>query len=545
VTSERRRVPQAERPRRRGGRVLAVLGLVLAGAVVVLVLVVSHESRATLSTDPTALARLQLRSMAGTLRTAQAYAPDGRPIPLRMVDGRLTPMTRLHPGEQVTVNVTVRRPGWLGWVLGSTHTERLTVRAPVAPVTRHWLTVAAGAPVSVHFAQPVVAVDYRYNGQVTRLRFYRPEQTVNLGTFSAAGALSVAGAPRRWETLPKSVSVTWFPASKLPVAVVNPAPGSTLTPAQPIRLTFSRRVADVLGTTKPPLPAGTQGTWRLVDSHTLLFRPTGLGAALGSQLRFALPSPVVVTGPSGSAAQTTRQIAWTVPLGSTVRLHQLLAELGYLPLRWTPTATPVAHNELAQTVAAVAPPAGHFHWRYPNTPAELKAMWTPDSANAITRGAVMVFQNEHNLTVDGSPGPAVWAAIIKAALAGDRHHGPYNYVFVHSSVPQNLNLWSGGHIVLTSPGNTGIASAPTQLGTFPVFEHIPVGTMSGTNPDGSSYHDPGIQWISYFNGGDALHAFNRASFGTPQSLGCVELPLAAAAQVWPYTPIGTLVTIEN
>lgn len=69
--------------------------------------------------------------------------------------------------------------------------------------------------------------------------------------------------------------------------------------------------------------------------------------------------------------------------------------------------------------------------------------------------------------------------------------------------------------------------------------------MSGTNPDGSHYEDPGIKWISYFNGGDALHNFDRASFGTPQSLGCVELPLAAAAEIWKYTPIGTLVTIET
>jgi hypothetical protein len=37
----------------------------------------------------------------------------------------------------------------------------------------------------------------------------------------------------------------------------------------------------------------------------------------------------------------------------------------------------------------------------------------------------------------------------------------------------------------------------------------------------------------------------RASFGTLQSLGCVELPLASAANVWPYTPIGTLVTVEK
>jgi hypothetical protein len=529
----------------RAARTFALLALGLVVAFALLAFVVMRESRATLSTDPTALARLQLKSLAGTLRDARAYAPDGREIPLRLVNDRLTPATPLRPGEKVTVDVTVKRPGWLGWALGSTHVEHLSVRAPTAPVTRQWLTVPAGSPVTVHFAQPVVKVAYRYNGHVTHLAFYRPEQDVSLGTFSAAGALSVAGVARRWERLPKPVSVTWFPASHLPVAVANPAPGTTLTPAQPIRITFSRPVADVLGTTKPSLPAGTSGTWRLVDSHTLLFHPTGLGAALGSELRFALRGPTVVTGPSGTAEQTTSQLSWTVPLGSTVRLHQLLAELGYLPLDWTPSGTPVAHNELAQTVAAVNPPSGHFHWRYSNTPSELKAMWSDTSANAITRGAVMMFESEHNMTADGVAGPAVWNAVIRAALAGDRHHGPYNYVFVHRNVPQNLNLWSGGHIVLTSPGNTGVPSAPTQLGTFPVFEHIPVGTMSGTNPDGSSYNDPGIRWISYFNGGDALHAFNRASFGTPQSLGCVELPLASAAKVWPYTPIGTLVTIEN
>jgi peptidoglycan hydrolase-like protein with peptidoglycan-binding domain len=526
-------------------RVVAVASLALVVAFVALAYFVVRESRATLSTDPTALARLQLKSLAGTLREARAYAPDGREIPLRLSQDRLTPMTTLRPGERITVDVTVRRPGWIGWALGSTHTEHLTVRAPTAPVTHQWLTVPQGSPVSVTFAQPVVKVAYTYNGRVTHLAFFRPEQSVTLGTFSAAGALAVAGAARRWERLPKPVSVTWFPTSHLPVAVVDPAPGSTLTPAQAIRLTFSRPVSDVLGTTNPPLPAGTHGSWRLVDSHTLLFHPTGLGAPLGSQLRFALKGPTVVTGPSGAGAQTTQQLAWTVPLGSTLRLHQLLAELGYLPLDWNPSATPVAQNELAQTAAAVKPPAGEFHWRYGNTPAELKSMWTEDSANSMTRGAVMTFENEHNLTADGLAGPTVWAALIHAALNGDRHDGAYSYVYVHRNVPQSLTLWSAGHVILTSPGNTGVPAAPTQVGTFPVFEHIPVGTMSGTNPDGSHYNDPGIRWISYFNGGDALHSFNRASFGTPQSLGCVELPLAAAAKVWPYTPIGTLVTIEN
>ena len=67
--------------------------------------------------------------------------------------------------------------------------------------------------------------------------------------------------------------------------------------------------------------------------------------------------------------------------------------------------------------------------------------------------------------------------------------------------------------------------------------------MKGTNPDGSTYDDPNVPYASYFNGGDALHGFVRASYGSPQSNGCVEMSYANAAQVWPLTPIGTLVTV--
>ena len=57
--------------------------------------------------------------------------------------------------------------------------------------------------------------------------------------------------------------------------------------------------------------------------------------------------------------------------------------------------------------------------------------------------------------------------------------------------------------------------------------------MSGTNPDGSHYNDPGIQWISYFHGGDALHAFIRPGYGYPQSLGCVEMTATDAGASTP------------
>ncbi len=200
------------------------------------------------------------------------------------------------------------------------------------------------------------------------------------------------------------------------------------------------------------------------------------------------------------------------------------------------------HEQLA---AAIAPPAGHFSWRYPNIPGELQALWHEGQPNQITRGAVMMFQDTHGLTVDALAGPRVWKQLLADVIAGKRRDDGYSYVYVHRNLPQSLNLWHNGQTILSSPGNTGVPAAPTQLGTFPVFEHIPIGTMSGTNPDGSHYNDPGIRYISYFNHGDAIHAFTRSSFGTPQSLGCVELPLDSAAKVWPYTPIGMLVTVEN
>jgi hypothetical protein len=280
----------------------------------------------------------------------------------------------------------------------------------------------------------------------------------------------------------------------------------------------------------------------VVDAHTVTFEPSGLGYPLGGFVHVTLPETIRAALPG--SAHTVRKLAWRVAAGSTLRLQQLLAQLGYLPVGWQAQSDP-APSAASEIEAALSPPSGTFWWRYLHTPSELSALWHPGRPNAITRGALMRFESDHGLAADGVVGAHVWRSVISAALADERSTQGYSYVFVHESVPESLNLWHNGRTVVKSPGNTGIAQAPTQTGTYPVFEHLPEGTMEGTNPDGSHYRDTGIQWISYFHGGDAIHAFNRGSYGTPQSLGCVELPLDAAARVWPYTPIGTLVTIEQ
>jgi L,D-transpeptidase catalytic domain len=526
----------------------ALLGLAAAAAVVVVALAVAVLllSGASLAADSTALARVSVQPLGGKIERVSAYGPSGKRIPLSVHDGRLTPLERLTPGEQVSVEITVRRPGWISWALGSEHSERLTLRAPVAHVSEHWMTVASGTPVRVGFDGPVSAVAYGAGGSLTHRVRGDARDSVSLGRQPATGAIEIAAAPRPWERLGAPTQVSWFPPSRSPVMVTLPASGTQVGPATKIYLTFSKPVSEVLGSAGPRLSPATQGRWLETNSHTLVFSPSGYGAALGSHLRMQLPHPVAVTSGAGGALHDSSQIEWTVPPGSTLRLQQLLAQAGYLPVIWRAAAGQhVARTPGAEAQAAVAPPEGHFSWRYPDTPHQLQALWAPGQASVVTKGAVMKFESLNGLTVDGEAGPSVWRTLMRDAIAGKRLHEGYSYVYVHREVPETMTLWHAGRTIITSPANTGISGAETELGTFPVFEHIPEGTMSGTNPDGSHYEDPGIKWISYFNGGDALHNFDRSSFGSPQSLGCVELPLAASAEIWPYTPIGTLVTIET
>ncbi|HET8607201.1 MAG TPA: L,D-transpeptidase, partial [Gaiellaceae bacterium] len=484
-------------------------------------------------------ARVVLPSFAGRATAAQARTASGATVPLRLRGGALWPSRKLAAGAPVTVTLTVRRPGWAAWLVGRVERRTFTVRTPAAHLLGRWLQVRKGAPVTIAFDAPVGLVSL--DGKRTR-QLATPRRSVRVPGAARAGSVEIAAAARSWERLPAPVRVSWFPAQRSPQLLAEPAPGKRIGSGDRLTLTFSDTVQDVLGSRRPRLEPATAGRWHLLDAHTLAFRPTGIGYGLGATVRVRLPRAVHLAG--APTAKPTRTLAWHVPAGSTLRLEQLLAEAGYLPLDWRPTGDPPStlREELD---AAVSPPPGRFSWRYPHTPPELKALWQPGSPNEIVRGAVMMFEHDHDLAVDGLAGPRVWRELLDDELAGKRKPGGYSYVFVHRNVPQSLNLWHDGKVIVTSPGNTGVPAAPTALGTFPVFEHIPVGRMSGTNPDGSHYDDPGIQWISYFHGGEAIHAFNRGSYGTPQSLGCVELPLSAAAAVWPYTPIGTLVTIED
>jgi peptidoglycan hydrolase-like protein with peptidoglycan-binding domain len=499
-------------------------------------------SKPSLSPDRDAIAKVSLPLGGGTITNVSAVTgPNARPIPVVLRGDLIYPRRLVPAHERLNVQVVVKRPGWNSWLTGSSQRLSLDVTTPAASLASQYVTVRGSGPVTLHFREPISTYAYGLApGHLQRHTLATPTDTVTLPRTASAGSVFLSAAPRSWE-FGKAVAVSWFPAGGAATAVATPAPGSTITSGEPVTLTFSKPVSQVLGSHLPPVSPITAGTWHTLNSHSIRFVPEGYGYGLGATVKIALPSGVHVAG--GTASAQASSATWSVPPGSTTRLQQLLATLGYLPVTFTPTGTATPLTLQAQEAAAVHAPSGRFSMRYPNTPGWLAASWQPGSFGELTKGAVMAFENSQGMLPDGSPGPAVWKALINAAIHNQTSSFGYTVVDVSEGSPESLTLWHSGRTVMTTPVNTGIPQAPTAQGTFAVFEHLPVTTMSGTNPDGSHYSDPGIPWVSYFNGGDALHGFVRGSYGTPQSLGCVEMPFAVAHQVYPYTPIGTIVHV--
>ena len=156
----------------------------------------------------------------------------------------------------------------------------------------------------------------------------------------------------------------------------------------------------------------------------------------------------------------------------------------------------------------------------------------------------MAFERAHGLAADGVAGPKVWQALLAATAAGQSNTQGYSYALVSENSPETLTVWHNGQVVLTSLANTGISGLATTVGTFPIYLRYRTQTMQGVNPNGTPYRDPGIPYVNYFKGGEAIHGYVRASYGFPQSLGCVELPIPNAAAAWPWLHYGTLVTVQ-
>jgi len=337
------------------------------------------------------------------------------------------------------------------------------------------------------------------------------------------------------------------PAVALQVLSVTPAAGAKgVNGAAPIRVQFSAPLA--ANTPMPALSPRIAGSWQ-VEGDTAVFTPT-IGYFQNRKVTLKIPGGangmISVDGASAGsggllAANVTE--SFTTASFSTLRLQQLLSQLGYLPLTWTPTAKTVISpgNANAELSAAYQPPAGTFSWTggYPST---LTEQWQAGAGNILDVGAIRAFESVTGLTMDGIAGRTVWSDLLSAVAKGTDNPNGYTYALASQDSPETLTIWHNGGVVLRSLANTGIAASPTVDGTFPVYLKFYFSYMKGTNPDGTKYDDP-VYYANYFNGGDAVHQFARYSYGWYQSLGCVELPWDAAETAYSYLSYGSLVTV--
>jgi lipoprotein-anchoring transpeptidase ErfK/SrfK len=342
---------------------------------------------------------------------------------------------------------------------------------------------------------------------------------------AAASVLIVAGCGGGLN-LPGSAGTTSpTPVNPLHVLAVAPA---TLSGTSPIVVTFKRPLTEQ--SAYPTLSPAVPGQWTRAGS-TATFTPT----------QAYPPDATIAISVIRKPGAPSRQIATRSSGNGSFRFaQQILSRLHYVPLT---TAAAKPADAAAEAAAVYQAPRGHFSWRFTDTPTTLKKAWVPGQPNTVLRGAVLAFQHDHNLTADGAIGPKTWKELMAADLSDDADPHSYSYVSADLYLPQRLTLWVDGHTALSSPVNGGVAGAPTPLGTYPVYERYAATTMQGTNPDGSHYKDPGVPWVNYFSGGSAVHGFPRASYGSPQSVGCLELPISTAEQVYKMISYGTLVHV--
>ena len=301
-------LPRARTPGLGGvQRVLLVAAALLGPIVVAFVVAVAVWSGATLQTDATALAHVNLQPLAGSLEQATAVGRDGKSIPLSVHDGLLTPLTQVSPGETVSVDVVIRRPGLLSWALGKTRRERLTFTAPVAHVADPWVTIRVRARRSTVNVRPA-----RHRGRLRQppaISTARPSPPPSAPSRSGRGRPPGRSGRRGRPTVGEAQQAgdrDLVPTVELARDGREPGSRRHAPPAEqdPTDLLHDR---DATRSARRGRPSRRRrrapGTRSTVTPSSSLRR--ALASPSAAQVHVVLPRSVSVTGPSGTNIQST------------------------------------------------------------------------------------------------------------------------------------------------------------------------------------------------------------------------------------------------
>ncbi len=358
---------------------------------------------------------------------------------------------------------------------------------------------------------------------------------------AVAAAVVALGAHDRSAGAPLATHLAGEPAAAVPLPptrLVSLPKRAIANGTDPLTVTLSAPVAP--SSPPPTLAPRLAGAWRVVGDSEV-FTPASTLQPCSS---YALTLWARTSSTGHAELGRKRTIGLRVECPPLAGLQQALARLGYLAAklhaRYLVHIPAGAETRREAAEHAFDPPRGAL---------------APDPADAppvrmgqldeTTRGALEVYQADRGLQVTGEGNGPTWSSVLYDETHYRRDSRPYTWVSVSESLPETLTLHRGHRVVFTTPVNTGVPGAETVQGSFPIYARYVSTTMSGTDVDGTKYVVPDVPWVNYFNGGDAVHGYPRASYGFPQSNGCVELPIEAAHTVFGMLAIGDIVVVKG
>ena len=149
------------------------------------------------------------------------------------------------------------------------------------------------------------------------------------------------------------------PSGPLRLVSQTPAAGAQgVTGTTAIKIQFSAPLA--ADSPLPTIRPSVAGSWQGTGTSNLKFVPTN-GFHQHTRVTVAIPGgPLGVRSAHDSLLGKTVKVHFRIGTYRSARLDQLLAQLGYLPLTWTPSAcatVPAATDAAGQLAAAYNPPA--------------------------------------------------------------------------------------------------------------------------------------------------------------------------------------------
>jgi hypothetical protein len=177
-----------------GGVLLVVVGAMAVGAIIF------ASAKASLTNDSQAIAKIGMPLGGGTVQSvSMVTGPHATAIPVKVTGDRIFPVNRIPANEKVSLQVVVKRPGWMSWFAGSKQKLSLSLTTPAASLRSHYITVGHNAPLHLRFKSPVEVFSYGTPGHLARHVLPGPRRVVTLPRTGDAGSTFVSAAPRRWE----------------------------------------------------------------------------------------------------------------------------------------------------------------------------------------------------------------------------------------------------------------------------------------------------------------------------------------------------------